>query len=300
MVQEDLNAMLQPSLDKDKVADIMILKIRDIEDLEKLKLLLSNLTIDRKKLILEVLDKSLLESVSELDLNIIVQSDMKEAFKLAKLVGINVKLQTNNWKEELADLDFSTFPEKTFLFSNKVNDIAFYRLLNEKKIKNPILVSYTVDEKHKDSSMLASTVTGSVLCDGIGNGIYVQIEDQYLESMTLSYNILQACRLRMSKTEYISCPSCGRTLFDLEETTAEIKKYTGHLKGVKIAVMGCIVNGPGEMADADFGYVGSGPGKINLYVGKELVKRNINSQNAVHELIDLIKTHNMWVEEEYA
>ena len=111
-----------------------------------------------------------------------------------------------------------------------------------------------------------------------------------------AFSILQATRTRISKTEYISCPSCGRTLFDLQETTAKIRAVTNHLKGVKIAIMGCIVNGPGEMADADFGYVGSGPGKITLYKGKEIVKRNVNSEIAVDELINLLKESDAWIE----
>ena len=111
-----------------------------------------------------------------------------------------------------------------------------------------------------------------------------------------AFSILQATRTRISKTEYISCPSCGRTLFDLQETTARIRSVTQHLKGVKIAIMGCIVNGPGEMADADFGYVGSGPGKITLYKGKEIVKRNVDSAVAVDELIQLLKDNDAWAE----
>src|SRR5205807_5837367 len=112
----------------------------------------------------------------------------------------------------------------------------------------------------------------------------------------ISFGILQAARARISKTEYISCPSCGRTLFDLQETTAKIRSATSHLKGVKIAIMGCIVNGPGEMADADFGYVGSGPGKITLYQGKEVVKRNVPSEIAVEELIMLLQEAEAWTE----
>jgi (E)-4-hydroxy-3-methylbut-2-enyl-diphosphate synthase len=115
-----------------------------------------------------------------------------------------------------------------------------------------------------------------------------------------AFSILQATRTRISKTEYISCPSCGRTLFDLQETTARIRSVTNHLKGVKIAIMGCIVNGPGEMADADFGYVGSGPGKITLYKGKEIVKRNVPSEIAVEELVNLLKENEVWVEEKLA
>jgi (E)-4-hydroxy-3-methylbut-2-enyl-diphosphate synthase len=113
-----------------------------------------------------------------------------------------------------------------------------------------------------------------------------------------SFSILQAVRSRISKTEYISCPSCGRTLFDLQETTTRIRNVTHHLKGVKIAIMGCIVNGPGEMADADFGYVGSGPGKITLYRGREVVKKNIDAAIAVDELINLLKESNVWLEAE--
>jgi (E)-4-hydroxy-3-methylbut-2-enyl-diphosphate synthase len=118
--------------------------------------------------------------------------------------------------------------------------------------------------------------------------------EQFLNST--AFSILQATRTRVSKTEYISCPSCGRTLFELQETTAKIRAVTNHLKGVKIAIMGCIVNGPGEMADADFGYVGSGVGKITLYKGKEVVKRNVNSNIAVSELVMLLKESDAWVE----
>jgi (E)-4-hydroxy-3-methylbut-2-enyl-diphosphate synthase len=113
---------------------------------------------------------------------------------------------------------------------------------------------------------------------------------------TMSFGILQAARTRISKTEYISCPSCGRTLFDLQETTAKIRAVTHHLKGVKIGIMGCIVNGPGEMADADYGYVGTGPGKITLYKEKEVVRRNVPEGEAVDALIDLIREHGDWVE----
>jgi (E)-4-hydroxy-3-methylbut-2-enyl-diphosphate synthase len=125
---------------------------------------------------------------------------------------------------------------------------------------------------------------------------YLPVKDIYQFTNNTAFSILQATRTRISKTEYISCPSCGRTLFDLQETTARIRAVTHHLKGVKIAIMGCIVNGPGEMADADFGYVGSGPGKITLYKGKEIVKRNIDSAVAVDQLIELLKESGVWIE----
>ena len=123
-----------------------------------------------------------------------------------------------------------------------------------------------------------------------------QVLEQIKLHNSVSFGVLQAARTRMSKTEYISCPSCGRTLFDLQETTAMIRKRTDHLKGVKIGIMGCIVNGPGEMADADYGYVGTGPGKINLYKEKTVVRKNVAAEEAVDSLIDLIKEHGDWVE----
>jgi (E)-4-hydroxy-3-methylbut-2-enyl-diphosphate synthase len=144
--------------------------------------------------------------------------------------------------------------------------------------------------------LTASTNIGSLLCDGIGDAILVQGEEAPGQALRLSYNILQAAGSRIFKTDYVACPSCGRTLFNLQTTTAKIKAATLHLKGVKIAIMGCIVNGPGEMADADFGYVGGAPGKVNLYVGKTAVKFNIPEAEAVDRLKDLIREHGKWVD----
>ena len=144
--------------------------------------------------------------------------------------------------------------------------------------------------------LIAATNIGSLLCDGIGDAILVQGEEAPGQALRLSYNILQAAGSRIFKTDYVACPSCGRTLFNLQTTTAKIKAATSHLKGVKIAIMGCIVNGPGEMADADFGYVGGAPGKVNLYVGKTAVKFNIPEGEAVDRLKDLIREHGKWIE----
>ncbi len=144
--------------------------------------------------------------------------------------------------------------------------------------------------------LVASTNIGALLCDGIGDAILVQGEEAPGQALRLSYNILQAAGSRIFKTDYVACPSCGRTLFNLQTTTAKIKAATLHLKGVKIAIMGCIVNGPGEMADADFGYVGGAPGKVNLYVGKTAVKFNIPEAEAVDRLKDLIREHGKWVD----
>ncbi|MBL7850746.1 MAG: (E)-4-hydroxy-3-methylbut-2-enyl-diphosphate synthase [Cyclobacteriaceae bacterium] len=147
--------------------------------------------------------------------------------------------------------------------------------------------------------LYAATDIGGLLIDGLGDGVFIAAENCGPDKVVndTAFNILQATRTRISKTEYISCPSCGRTLFDLQETTAKIRSRTNHLKGVKIAIMGCIVNGPGEMADADYGYVGSGPGRITLYRGKEVVKRNVPTPQAVDELIYLIREDGAWVDE---
>ena len=163
-------------------------------------------------------------------------------------------------------------------------------------IKDTLFPSTDSEKKFEETLLVAAANIGSLICDGIGDAILVQGEEAPGQSLRLAYNILQASGARIFKTDYVACPSCGRTLFDLQETTAKIRAATGHLKGVRIAVMGCIVNGPGEMADADFGYVGGAPDKINLYVGKKAVKFNIPQQEAVDRLIDLIKEHDRWVD----
>ena len=181
--------------------------------------------------------------------------------------------------------------------------IAGYRLLAAKlEPRHPILlkdrlaISQDPEAEFLPTLLTAATNIGSLLCDGIGDAILVQGEHGPGQALRLSYNILQAAGTRIFKTDYVACPSCGRTLFNLQTTTARIKAATVHLKGVKIAIMGCIVNGPGEMADADFGYVGGAPGKINLYVGKTAVKFNIPETEAVDRLQDLIREHGKWVD----
>jgi len=197
-----------------------------------------------------------------------------------------------------------------------------YVELMNRGIKNPVINITDSNWQSADEHLIHyATETGALFLEGLGDGICLGMTRKSYELLAMSYEqmnasgrnytnnltieqfinntsfgILQATRTRISKTEYISCPSCGRTLFDLQETTAKIRARTNHLKGVKIAIMGCIVNGPGEMADADFGYVGSGPGKITLYRGKEIVKRNVNSEVAVDELIGLLKESEAWIE----
>ncbi len=181
--------------------------------------------------------------------------------------------------------------------------ISAFRLLAAKADpKHPILLKDTlIPSEDPDADFLptllrASMNIGSLICDGVGDAVLIQGEQAPGQSLRLAYNVLQASGARIFKTDYVACPSCGRTLFNLQTTTQKIREATGHLKGVRIAVMGCIVNGPGEMADADFGYVGGAPGKINLYVGKEAVKFNIPEDEAVERLTDLIKEHNRWIE----
>lgn len=207
------------------------------------------------------------------------------------------------------------------IYSTKKNAMQQMRMyinvLEGKQIHCPIVIAVESMKSTIDAQLIDFSATaGGLLLDGMGDGIWLindpsQIvndkvsgrtylgttnNDQFLNNT--SFSILQAVRTRISKTEYISCPSCGRTLFDLQETTSKIRNVTNHLKGLKIAVMGCIVNGPGEMADADFGYVGSGVGKITLYRGKEVVKKNISSDVAVDELINLLKESGVWIEQE--
>lgn len=171
--------------------------------------------------------------------------------------------------------------------------------LAENNIQLPVIIKRNYANITEQEFQLGSSAeVGALLLDGLGDGVWLKQQNCTSPQVVNStaFGILQATRTRISKTEYISCPSCGRTLFDLQETTSKIRERTDHLKGIKIGIMGCIVNGPGEMADADYGYVGVGVGKISLYKGKEVVKKNVPSDNAVDELIDLIKEHGDWVE----
>ncbi len=212
-------------------------------------------------------------------------------------------------------LNAETLNEKIIAQANEIKNVVFiveskaanpmtilrelFFKMNDWNVKNPIVLAHNYSSVTDEEKFMlhCSTDFGGLLIDGFGDAIFMTanaIDNKRINQ--IAFGILQAARTRISKTEYISCPSCGRTLFDLQETTALIRNRTDHLKGIKIAIMGCIVNGPGEMADADYGYVGSGVGKITLYKGKEVVKRNIASENAVNELIELIKDHGDWVE----
>ncbi|MEY3236704.1 MAG: hypothetical protein RI883_805 [Bacteroidota bacterium] len=185
----------------------------------------------------------------------------------------------------------TSYTNPTLIYRKFRFNLALYNM------PNPVILSYNSEELDTESFQLnVSSESGISFIDGFGDGIWLKGNQSIQLINSTSFGILQATRTRISKTEYISCPSCGRTLFDLQETTAKIRKETSHLKGLKIGIMGCIVNGPGEMADADYGYVGTGPGKINLYKEKVVKKKNVSEAEAVQELILLIKENGDWIE----
>ena len=187
----------------------------------------------------------------------------------------------------------STIP---FILLQLDQERLFFDWMKNNDLKIPVILhrEYTLDEK--DTVIYAAAEMGSLLADQYGDGISLKTNMRLDQTRSLAFAILQGCRMRAAKTEFIACPGCGRTLFNLQQVTQRIRARTSHLPGVKIAIMGCIVNGPGEMADADFGYVGAGAGKINLYVGKTCVRKNIDSNEAEDHLIDLIKEHGKWIE----
>ncbi|MFA0964768.1 (E)-4-hydroxy-3-methylbut-2-enyl-diphosphate synthase [Roseivirga sp. BDSF3-8] len=230
---------------------------------------------------------------------------------------INVlKIQDDEWSDAIAarlreDLTLVVLLHTTNTHAMPAMRRFFFRLIDE-NLDTPVVILRDFPDLSPDEFQIyAATDTGGLLIDGMGDGVMfgtTNLKERKRESLleaikmynNTAFGILQAARTRMTKTEYISCPSCGRTLFDLQETTAMIRKRTDHLKGVKIGIMGCIVNGPGEMADADYGYVGSGKGKITLYKGQEVIKRSVPSAKAVDELIEIIREDGRWIEPEMA
>ena len=204
-------------------------------------------------------------------------------------------------KETITNSIISSMPTNVvfvFDFDNSVADFRYiFNFFEEQDIANPVLFKKNYEEEDFEKLCIDASIDfGTMLLEGMGNGLWLHSDIHQDRINELSFSILQNTRTRIFKTDYISCPSCGRTKFDLQETTALVKEKTNHLKQLKIAVMGCIVNGPGEMADADYGYVGSGKGVISLYKGKDLIKRNISSKDAVDELVNLIKANNDWIE----
>ncbi|HEX5151856.1 MAG TPA: (E)-4-hydroxy-3-methylbut-2-enyl-diphosphate synthase [Parafilimonas sp.] len=245
--------------------------------------------------------------------------DVAEKSSRQNFIAIDVHTIDKKIKEKILDLIATDTTAVLCLYSTNKHSMADVRRniieLMDRNIKVPVIICIESNCASVDEQLIQfSTEAGALLLDGFGDGIWLMNDPKKMHNTKISgrnyipvinnhqflnatsFSLLQATRTRISKTEYISCPSCGRTLFDLQETTAKIRAVTNHLKGVKIAIMGCIVNGPGEMADADFGYVGSGVGKITLYKGKEIIKRNVDSHVAVDELIGLIKDYGAWVE----
>ena len=245
--------------------------------------------------------------------------EVSEKSAKQNFIGIDVHTIDKNVKDKIFDLVATDVTAVLCLYSTNKHSMADVRRniieLMERNIKTPVIICVESHCAGVDEQLIQfSAESGGLLLDGFGDGLWLMNDPKKMNNSKLSgrnyipisnnhqflnataFSILQATRTRISKTEYISCPSCGRTLFDLQETTAKIRAVTNHLKGVKIAIMGCIVNGPGEMADADFGYVGSGVGKITLYKGKEVIKRNVDSTIAVDELINLIKDNGAWVD----
>ena len=208
-----------------------------------------------------------------------------------------VKIEKNSQEEQQALLQL--LPDLILLAPKKERLSTcrqFFEWLQQQHLQVPVILNFHYDCLEQDLVLLASMQCGALFCEGLAEGIWLEGPYDLKLLRRLSFAILQGARRRMSKTDFISCPSCGRTLFDLQEVTKRIQSRTSHLPGVKIAIMGCIVNGPGEMADADFGYVGSKPGKIDLYVGHQCVKRDIDFSDAVEQLIELIKAHGGWIE----
>jgi (E)-4-hydroxy-3-methylbut-2-enyl-diphosphate synthase len=223
-----------------------------------------------------------------------VEQSNKLNFVYACLSDVNTQLIEKLKTDATAVLLIDTYNEHGMAEQRRL----FVELI-ENDCKVPVVIGRAYrDLKPDQLQIFAATDMGGLLIDGLGDGVFIAAENCGSDKVVneTAFNILQATRTRISKTEYISCPSCGRTLFDLQETTAKIRSRTSHLKGVKIGIMGCIVNGPGEMADADYGYVGSGPGRITLYKGKEVVKKNVPAPQAVDELINLIREGGDWIE----
>jgi len=223
-----------------------------------------------------------------------VELSDKINFIYASLPDISYELISKLRTETTAVLLIDTYNKHGYAEQRRL----FVELINQ-QCNTPVIIGRAYrDLSPENLQLYSATDIGGLLMDGLGDGTFIAAENCGADKLVneTAFNILQATRTRISKTEYISCPSCGRTLFDLQETTANIRSRTNHLKGIKIAIMGCIVNGPGEMADADYGYVGSGPGRITLYRSKDVVKRNVPAAHAVDALIGLIKEDGNWIE----
>jgi len=315
----------RPALGDCKLEGLLV-RADQIEDLQPLQALCEGITGAAQFIVVELSSKLALDEVSlalpnkvlplallrdfgDEDYNDYKQfTHLCQQFAIRPIVGLSPSSSDGILSEPAANgivtLHSALLPQRP------QHRIGLYRQLVDRlerwQNKSPVWIrnakadspSPSGSSRFLDRLMDASILTGSLLCDGIGDLVSVESDSDLTRSTRLAYNILQGAGARITKTEFVACPSCGRTLFDLQSTTQRIRSKTGHLKGVKIAIMGCIVNGPGEMADADFGYVGGAPGKINLYVGKDCVEYHIPQAEADQRLIDLIAEHGKWVDPE--
>jgi (E)-4-hydroxy-3-methylbut-2-enyl-diphosphate synthase len=279
------------------------------EDFEQFNLLEDTLRSVIPFFVIELLDHGAFSTLpEEANLVLLIHSvkELTEALKTGRTVALS--LDSPDLPDGLEK--YATKSLILALASNRMDSVAAHRQLSQNlsdaNLHFPLWIRNVAQnfihpiKSSADNLLETSLLSGSLLCDGIGDLVSVEEEPSLLQATNLGYNALQATRTRISKTEFVACPSCGRTLFDLETTTQKVKAKTDHLKGITIAVMGCIVNGPGEMADADFGYVGGAPGKINLYVGKDCVQAAIPEAEAVNRLVDLIKSQGKWREPDQA
>jgi (E)-4-hydroxy-3-methylbut-2-enyl-diphosphate synthase len=241
------------------------------------------------------------KEIELLNLNEYEIKTKKARFTLTSSFSSNTAVIIQNESPEQW-LPLRDFPPALMILAPDSNRLQFCRhffdWLQSEKIQTPVILNFNYTCSQEDLIVQSSAEIGALLCDGLGDGIWLNGPYALSFLRNLSFNILQAARMRTFKTDFISCPSCGRTLFDLQDVSKRIRERTSHLPGVKIAIMGCIVNGPGEMADADFGYVGSKPGMIELYVGKQCVEKDIHFAVADDRLVELIKKHGRWIEPE--
>lgn len=283
-------------------------KFRNIEEIRRRSVVLPNhLSLHRDgSVIVKVTDELVAHPSFYKEIGCDTRLDQpKINVSTADLLIISEELATHKKIQQLREIGvYSIIEEEStpsvIILSPKENRLhvcrKFFEEMQEKGDKTPVILHFAYDCSKEDLVIQAAAEFGSLLADGLGDGIWIEGPYEVSFLKNLSFNILQAARMRTFKTDFISCPSCGRTLFNLQEVTKRIHAHTSHLPGVKIAIMGCIVNGPGEMADADFGYVGSKPGKIDLYVGKSCVEKDIDASEADERLVELIKAHGRWQE----
>ena len=311
--------MEKRGINRPLVADIHFnpqLAINVCEFVEKVRINPGNFADQKKFLIREYTDQQYEDELEKVEKKIIPLIKNLKRYRCALRIGTNHGSLSDRIMNRFGDTSQgmveSAMEYLKIMRKNEFDDIVLsmkssnslvmiqaYRQLVERmdseNMHFPLHLGVTEAGNGLDGRIKSAVGIGTLLCDGLGDTIRVSLTEKSENEITVAKSILQSTRSRIFNTDFISCPSCGRTFFDLEGTTAKIKAKTSHLKGIKIAIMGCIVNGPGEMADADFGYIGAGPGKVNLFFGKSCIESNIPSENALEKLIHLIKDKGKWV-----